>query len=120
MSIATTLVQAMEQTGISQCQLAEQVGVTQSYISQICTGKKIPTISVLTRIGEIFGLSVQEFLRDGDVQQLLVPTSDEAHILTLYRSMSKHDQAIVCGVVEQLYAMQKPRASHRSRNSLSV
>lgn len=113
MSIADTLVHAMEQAGISQSQLAEQVGVTQSYISQICAGKKVPTIATLTRISDALGLSVQTFLQDEKASRPLILTPDEARILTLYRSMSKRDQAVICGVMEQLHAVQTPRASAR-------
>lgn len=120
MSIANTLIRAMEQAGISQTQLAEQVGVTQSYISQICAGKKVPTIATLTRIGGALGMPIQEFLKDEVPPEYLEPTPDEARILTLYRSMSERDQAVVCGIVEQLHTAQETRAPRRSRRRPSA
>lgn len=41
MSIATVVSDALVQSGMSQLELASSIGVTQSYVSQICSGKKL-------------------------------------------------------------------------------
>lgn len=39
MSIATVVSNALNQSGMTQKELVSSIGVTQSYVSQICSGK---------------------------------------------------------------------------------
>jgi transcriptional regulator with XRE-family HTH domain len=46
---------------ISQQELAERAKVDRTYISQIETGKKEPSIAVLSRIAKALGCNVKDF-----------------------------------------------------------
>lgn len=126
MSIASTLTRALNQAGLSQKQLALRTGVTQSYISQICSGKKIPTISTLTRIGDCLGLTVQDFLGDVSANNAatgempppqkrmhMIPSRDEEDLLRLYRTMNKRDQGVLRSIAENFSSSQKAQPSRR-------
>jgi len=51
--LVITLKKAREKAGLRQRELAEKVGVPQSHISKIETGKISPTISILIQIARI-------------------------------------------------------------------
>ena len=46
MNVGSVLSAAMEQKHINQTALAQQVGVSQSYISQICSGRKVSSSAI--------------------------------------------------------------------------
>lgn len=56
--------------GLTQEQLAEQVGVSQPAIAQIETGKiKNPGVDVLIALAGALGKSVDDLVRDGEPEQ---------------------------------------------------
>jgi transcriptional regulator with XRE-family HTH domain len=51
MNLGNTISQLREKKGIRQGQLAEKLGISQTYLSQIENNKKLPNISLLETIG---------------------------------------------------------------------
>lgn len=112
MSIGNVLYDAMAKSSITQKELAERVGLTQSYISQICHGKRVPTIGTLAQIGECLGISVTRFLEEEDVQYVPVSppvgsgrmhlSEDEKQLVWLYRSMDKRNREVLKGIVSNM------------------
>lgn len=108
MNIGEKLKSAMKRMNISQNMLARQVGISQAYVSLICSGKKIPTIGTLTQIANCLGIPVGRLMADGTAQpgdlstERLVPNDEEERILRRYRSMSERDKAVVYCIVDQL------------------
>ena len=49
--------------GISQSQLADQLGVTNKAVSKWETGKSKPTTNTLRKMAALFGLSIDELLQ---------------------------------------------------------
>jgi len=49
--------------GWTQVEMAEMLGVDRSYLSEIETGKKDPSLRVLKTIADGFGLSLSKLLR---------------------------------------------------------
>lgn len=49
--------------GLTQVELAEMLGIDRSYLSEIETGKKDPSLRVLKAIADGFKLSLSQFLR---------------------------------------------------------
>ncbi len=47
----------------TQVELAEMLGIDRSYVSEIETGKKDPSLRVLKTIADGFGLSLSQLLR---------------------------------------------------------
>lgn len=109
MSISTTLLTKMKEKGITQYRLAEQAGYAQSYISQICAGKRTPTIGALTRISECLDVPVRVFLEEDDLQDGEALTAKESRLLLLYQALDETDRAILSSIAEQMYEAQGVR-----------
>lgn len=54
----------LEEKGISQAELAKNVGVTQAFISYIVKGFKQPSVALLKRIAEYLQVTVDELLQE--------------------------------------------------------
>jgi len=52
-----------QKRGLTQVELAEMLGVDRSYLSEIETGKKDPSLRVLKTIADGFKLSLAQLLR---------------------------------------------------------
>lgn len=52
--------------GLTQGQLAELVDVTGSQISLIESGKRYPSFELLLKMGEVFGCSVDDIIRENE------------------------------------------------------
>ena len=112
MSIAAILSDALERADMSQKMLAERVGVSQSYISQICAGKKIPTIATLARIGNQLDMSLLDFFQDEDPdlvemmrekpREKLILNAEDEQIIRLYRSMDRRGRRVLRGIVSNM------------------
>lgn len=92
MSIAMVLCREMDRAGITQKTLGAQAGISQSYISQICSGKKVPTISTLSQICSCMNLPLTLFFeeeRADEAQGPLHLTEDERRLVLLYRSLEQ-------------------------------
>lgn len=104
----------MSEKGITQYQLAEQAGYTQSYISQICAGKRTPTIGALTKIGDCLGVPVQMFLQENPLSRGSAPLSDsEERMLLLYQMLSESNQATLVSLAEQMCTAQSAKRRRR-------
>ena len=60
-AVAETVRELRQNKGISQEVLAEAIDSHQVYISEIENGKKTPSISVIYKTAQYFGLSLSEF-----------------------------------------------------------
>lgn len=117
MSISSVLIKAMEQAHVTQRELAEMTDITQSYVSQICSGKKQPTIPTLTRIGECLGVPLCAFFEENISAcppHKLNP--EEEQLLLQYRSMSQKERIIINSMVKQVYSLRSmPDAAYAHR-----
>ena len=50
-------------TGMSQKELADRVGITQSYLSYLESGVKCIDLSLAIKICDVLGLEIQEFIK---------------------------------------------------------
>lgn len=54
----------IEKNNVSQAALAEIAGVSQAFISRVLKGYKTPSIAVLKRIADHFGVSLDELVSE--------------------------------------------------------
>lgn len=105
--LASALTRTMRRLKVTQPELAARAGVTQSYISQICSGKKIPTIGTLRRICDALGIPTSDLIcADEDERKTNAETvlsEEEQHLLRCYRAMSPKDKTVVFGLVDRLH-----------------
>lgn len=124
MSISSVLIKNLEKNHMTQQELAEKIDITQSYVSQICSGKKQPTISTLTKISQCLGIPLTAFFDEApsgvftSSGQERFLTAEEEHILSLYRSMNKKDRAVIYSMVNQIHIISKQHSgSHMYKHT---
>lgn len=63
-NIGRNIKERREHEGLDQSELADRVCVTQSYISYIEKGKKLPSVPLLTDIARVLHCTIDELVRD--------------------------------------------------------
>ena len=99
--IASVLNRLLERAELSQNAFADLAGVSQSYISQICSGKRIPTIDMLRRFSERLGVPVKVFFETEEEGRPAL-TAEEERFLALYRTLDPGLRRAVYRLTEQL------------------
>ena len=81
---------------ISQTQLAETLGTSQSAITAIENNKRIPKIETLERIAEALDVSVLALLPSSVSDGAIVPTPEERTLLETISSLNQEGKKKVC------------------------
>lgn len=66
MNIGKSIKLSLIERGLKAQELAESVGMSKSYLSQISNGHRLPGIDVIERIAKSLGYSVSEFVALGE------------------------------------------------------
>lgn len=59
-----------EKKGITVNRLANEAGISQSYLREVELGKKKPTVETLSFVCEALGITLKDFFDDGSVSRL--------------------------------------------------
>jgi transcriptional regulator with XRE-family HTH domain/KaiC/GvpD/RAD55 family RecA-like ATPase/quercetin dioxygenase-like cupin family protein len=76
--------------GLSQTDLAKQVGVTPSTISQVESNHIYPSLPALIKISEILSVNISYFLTDAETEAKVIFPESEATMMTI-QDMSRND-----------------------------
>lgn len=57
--IRDTITDTMERLGLNNCSLAEMIGTSRVYVSQVINGHKTPTVEWLQKVCDELGLEIQ-------------------------------------------------------------
>ena len=89
---------------ITQQRLAIDLGVDQAYISSYECGKYLPTIEVLLKLAEYFGVSTDYLLGLSDIKTPIKFVADDqsAYLLSLFESLPGNYRDRVVGYAEAL------------------
>lgn len=60
--IQNAIIEALKQRGLTQAELAQKIGVTQSMISHYASGRKLPALDTLSRLCTVLDLDANEIL----------------------------------------------------------
>lgn len=88
--------------GISQKELAERLGVSQSAVTNWIKGKNSPDIEAVAQICQVLRVSVSDLFGAGDVEM----TVDERSLLQLYRDLCPLLQEHLMKLVLEIHALQ--------------
>jgi transcriptional regulator with XRE-family HTH domain len=66
MNVGEKLRQLRQEKNLTQPELAETLGIEQSYLSKLENGKSLPSGDVFNRILEVFGLGLEQFVEELD------------------------------------------------------
>lgn len=64
MNIGANIRSMREAKGITQTALAEEAGVSQSYLNRIENKKQVPSTKVIIAAAKMFGCTVDELIKD--------------------------------------------------------
>lgn len=64
MGIGSNIRVRREHSGLTQKELAEKMGVQQTYVSYLEVGTKIPTLANASKLSEIFHCKIDDLLAD--------------------------------------------------------
>jgi len=59
-----------EKKGITVNRLANEAGISQSYLREVELGKKKPTVETLSFVCEALGITLKDFFDDGSISRL--------------------------------------------------
>lgn len=96
MGVGKNIEHILKQKKISQRILAEQTGLTQGYVSQICHGVRNPTTDVLRKISSALDVPMSFLLEDeldetGDLQL----SAAERDMIIRFRKLDPIEQGVV-------------------------
>ena len=99
--------------GLTQKQLAKLIDVTESQVSQIENGKRNPGFETLLKLGEVFGCSVDDIVRnkkipdtvsDAEVLEDYVPAIKEC--TDIMKTLSPEKQKLALDLLKTLASSQ--------------
>ena len=96
--IGNYIAEKRKQLGMTQKQLAEQVGLTDKAISKWERGKSIPDSAMIADLCRILHISVNEFLSGEDIQKERYPDKAEENMKVLmkeHNSQTKNSKLII-------------------------
>lgn len=93
----------------SQVDLAKKLGVHTTHVSRLETGKYSPSIDLLKKLAEIFGVTTDyllyENIQRGDIENLKNKTIAEK--IKMLDLLNEEDSNIIIGVIEAFVKKQK-------------
>lgn len=102
MHVAKTLQRVRKETGITQEQLADFLGVKSNTVSSWETGQNSIDITILFKICDFLGISINEFSISPNNEESpdLELSEDEIKLITYFRKLSHDNQMKTLGFVE--------------------
>ena len=93
---------------VTQRRMSIDLGIDQSSISSYECGKYFPTVEVLIKIAEYFGVSTDYLLELSDVKTPLKTASNDqtAYLISLFERLPRNHKERVIGYVEALRGQQ--------------
>ncbi len=61
-SLGPRIKAAIKRSPLNATQVAERAGITQSVVSRYCSGDRIPSVTILTRLARVLSVSTDELL----------------------------------------------------------
>ena len=72
--------------GYGQADIADRVNIDKSYVALLETGKRTPSLEVLTRIANVFGVTIDVLIVLSDFKENIRSLSDE-EIVRIWRQI---------------------------------
>ena len=114
MKFSETLIDLRKEKNLSQQQLANATGLSQSAIAKLEKGRNEATASTLLRLSRFFGVSVDEMLSDTELPHLqsLVDATfpdAESELIESFRKLSENGKARAAAYVDFLVRQESAR-----------
>ena len=96
MSLSEKILSLRTGLGLSQEELAEQLAVSRQSVSKWETGQSVPDLDKLIKLSDLFGVSVDELVREGERPQPQEPPQPQAVCVKEKQSLTGTQKAGVC------------------------
>ncbi|RHR10506.1 XRE family transcriptional regulator [Pseudoflavonifractor sp. AF19-9AC] len=96
MSLSEKILSLRTQLGLSQEDLAEKLGVSRQSVSKWETGQSVPDLDKLIKLADLFGISVDELVREGERPKPPEPPQPQVVYVKEKRSLTGTQTAGVC------------------------
>lgn len=98
MTLAEKILHLRTQQGLSQLELAEQLGVSRQSVSKWETGQSVPDLDKLIKLSDRFGITVDELVREGERPQPPRPEPQPSQVVYVRekRSLTATQRAGIC------------------------
>lgn len=87
MRLGITLYGLRKGLDLSQIKAAEKIGCSQTYLSQIESGRRNPTLSILDRMAKAYGISVPVLFVMAATKDEMTPDVKKLVIINLIKSL---------------------------------
>ena len=101
MPLHEKILQLRTQLGLSQMEIAEQLGVSRQSVSKWETGQSVPDLDKLIKLSDLFGVSVDELVREEERPQPPKPEPQVVYVREKH-ALSGTQRAGICGEVSGL------------------
>lgn len=111
-----------ENAGLSQCELAENIGVSQAAVGMWESGKREPNFTTLCKLADYFGVTV-DYLIGHDVSQPVRVVStpkvsdSDLELLRKFHTLNDVDRARILNMLDYDYRTAISQESAKSSNS---
>lgn len=96
MSLSEKILSLRTQLGLSQEELAEKLAVSRQSVSKWETGQSVPDLDKLIKLADLFGISVDELVREGERPQPPEPPQPQVVYVKEKRSLTGTQKTGVC------------------------
>ena len=98
MTLSEKILRLRTQKGLSQLELAEQLGVSRQSVSKWETGQSVPDLDKLIKLSDLFGVTVDELVREGERPQPPQPETPPPQVVYIRerRSLTSTQRAGIC------------------------
>ena len=95
MQISEKLQLLRSKTGMSQEELAERLGISRQSISKWESGQSVPDLKKLIILSEIYSVTIDSLVKDGDEYDMLQETDDKDSKVNIIDNDTKSTQVII-------------------------
>lgn len=111
-SINDRIAECVKASGLTKTAFAERINVSQSFISNLCLNKKVPSDRTISDICREFNVS-EVWLRTGE-GTMFVPLDDDAELIEIFAQIGQSEDELIRRIIKGYWKLdEKEKAAIR-------
>lgn len=111
-TINDRIAECVKVSGLTKTAFAERINVSQSFISNLCSNKKVPSDRTISDICREFGIS-EHWLRTGE-GEMLVPLDDDVELIEIFAQIGQSEDDLIKRIIKGYWKLdEKEKAAIR-------
>ena len=111
-SINDRIAECVKASGLTKTAFAERINVSQSFISNLCLNKKVPSDRTISDICREFNVS-EGWLRTGE-GTMFVPLDDDAELIEIFAQIGQSEDELIKRIIKGYWKLdEKEKAAIR-------